>query len=215
MSWYPEVHNQYTEGIEVAQPNTAQRYLHPSYGHHQQLKRPSGGAAQEEGDGVKQVIWKRKICGFPLWTAALVVLVVIGGLVSGLVGGLVGRAENGDSARSTPSTSESSIRSSLSSSHSTLSASTTSTVATGPASTPGSSLRSSFKISSIAASRTGNPGHIHIFYLESGTLKARIFGDEGWVSLDIDLSIPAKRGSPLASISWVDDGRDQKRIGSV
>jgi hypothetical protein len=42
--------------------------------------------------------------------------------------------------------------------------------------------------------------------LESGTLKARIFGDEGWVSLDIDLSIPAKRGSPLASISWVDDG---------
>jgi hypothetical protein len=61
MSWYPEVHNQYAEGIEVAQPNTAQRYLHPSYGHHQQLKRPSGGAAQEEGDGVKQVIWKRKL----------------------------------------------------------------------------------------------------------------------------------------------------------
>lgn len=126
------------------------------------------------------------------------VLLVIGGLVSGLVGGLVGRTENGDSARSTPSVSECSICSSPSSSHGTLSASATSTVATGPASTPGSSLRSSFKISSIAASRTGNPGHIHIFYLESGTLKARIFGDEGWVSVDIGLSIPAKRGSGFA-----------------
>ena len=73
----------------------------------------------------------------------------------------------------------------------------------------------SFKISSIAASRTVNSGHIHVFYLESRTLKASIFGDEGWVSLDIDLLIPAKRGSPLASMSWVDDGRDQVSIGSV
>jgi hypothetical protein len=77
------------------------------------------------------------------------------------------------------------------------------------------SLRSSFKISSIAASRTGTPDRLHIFYLESGALKARIRGDAGWVSKDVDLSIPPKKGSPLTSISWVDDGRDQVSIECV
>ncbi|KAF2652592.1 hypothetical protein K491DRAFT_695469 [Lophiostoma macrostomum CBS 122681] len=148
---------------------------------------------------------RRSIFGLRPWTAVLAFALLVAIIIGAVVGGVVGSRSKHDASPATstsaPTTTEGTSPTPASS-----------TIA-GASATSTSLDRSQFKIPSIAASRCDN-GHRQVFYLESNTtLKASVFGDNGWTFLGaLSPSVTPKPASPLAAVSWQDSGRDEVRV---
>ncbi|ORY11739.1 hypothetical protein BCR34DRAFT_652243 [Clohesyomyces aquaticus] len=151
---------------------------------------------------------KKKIWGLRPWIVILIAFLVVAAIIGGVVGGVLG----------SKSKSKSHAQANVSQYPATATVANTKTSGIGTASssasataTPSSLARAGFKIASLAATRF--PTHIHVYTVESATLKLTIWGDSGWKFMGT--LIPdngPKQASPLTAVSWDEDGSDAVRV---
>ena len=150
---------------------------------------------------------RKMVCGIRVWVLVVLSLVVLIAIVGGVLGGLLGSRSKSKILSSEPQTTAGAtgvvtvtVQASISTASATATVSPTAT----------SLARDKFKFASIAAAKCQNVTYLQVFYLESTALKASIWGDSGWKYLgDLNPSIAPRLESPLAAISWREDGAIQ------